>query len=71
MLDYFKHQANIDLTNALEPRAKNSRTYLGFHLDELTKVEQSRLLNLIYKKGLRLEDNGGYGVAVYYEKVTP
>lgn len=43
MLDCFKHQTNIDLTDVLESRVKNSRTYLGFHLDELTKTEQKPL----------------------------
>lgn len=69
MLDYFKHQINIDLTDVLEPRSKNSRTYLGFYLKKLSKTEQNRLLDLIYKRGLKMGDNGGLGNVIYYEKV--
>lgn len=70
MIAYFKHQINVDLTDVLEPKFKNSRTFLGFYLKKLSKTEQYRLLDLIYKRGLEMGSNGGLGDVIYYKKTT-
>lgn len=70
VIDFVKRQTGIDLSKVVEPRTSRSRTYLGVHLEDLTKNQQNevrRVLNA-YGRKTRIGDNGGYGYAIYYQK---
>lgn len=70
VIDFVKRQTGIDLSKVVEPRTARSRTYLGVHLEDLTRNQQNevrRVLNA-YGRKTRIGDNGGYGYAIYYQK---
>ena len=70
VIDFVKRQTGIDLSKVVEPRTSRSRTYLGVHLEDLTRNQQNevrRVLNA-YGRKTRIGDNGGYGYAIYYQK---
>ena len=69
IIDFVKHQTKIDLSKYIEEKTVRSRTYLGVHLEKLGINQRNEVMQLLkYKKGLRVEDNGGYGFAIYYKK---
>ena len=70
VIDFVKQQTNIDLSKVIEPRTSRSRTYLGVHLEDLTRNQQNEVRKVLnsYGKKTRIGDNGGYGYAIYYEK---
>ena len=70
MIDFVKKQTNIDLTKVLEPRTANSRTYLGVHLEDLSINQRNEVIRTLksYGRNTRIEDNGGLGYAIYYDK---
>lgn len=69
IIDFVKHQTKIDLSKYIEEKTVRSRTYLGVHLEKMSINDRNTVMQLLkYKKGLRVEDNGGYGFAIYYKK---
>lgn len=70
MIDFVKKQTNIDLTKVLEPREAKSRTYLGVHLEDLSRNQRNEVIRTLkrYGRNTRIEDNGGLGYAIYYDK---
>lgn len=71
MVAYIKKQTNIDVNKYIEPRTANSRTYLGVHLEDMSRNDSNAIRTLLqssYGNNLRIEYNGGYGYAIYYKK---
>ena len=68
MIAYIKEQTNIDVSNYIEERAGHPRIYLGVHLEKMPINERNTIKNLMYQKGVKFEDNGGFGSAIYYKK---
>lgn len=68
MISYIKEQTNIDISNYVEEKTSRSRTYWGVHLERMPINQKNTIKNLIAQKGVRIEDNGGYGNAIYYKK---
>lgn len=69
IIGFVKHQLKLDLSKYIEENAGHSRKYLGVHLEKLSINDRNAVMQLLkYKKGLRVEDNGGYGFAIYYKK---
>ena len=70
LVDYVKRQTNVDLSKVVEPRAGKPRTGLGVHLEDLTRSQQNAVRDALrsYGKNVRIEDNGGFGSFIYYEK---
>lgn len=68
MIDYIKEQTNIDVSKYVEKSTQKSRTYLGIHLEEMPINQRNTIKNLMYQKGVRVEENGGLGSAIYYKK---
>ncbi len=67
-LDSIKEQTNIDVSNYVEEKTSKSRTYLGVHLEKMPINQRNTIKRLMAQKGVRIEDNGGYGNAIYYKK---
>lgn len=70
MINYIRKQTNVDLNKVIEPREAKSRTYLGVHLEDLDRNQRNAVIKSLgsYGKNIRIEDNGGLGYAIYYEK---
>lgn len=69
IIDFVRHQLNIDLSPYLDEAAARSRTYLGVHLEKMCRSDRDKVMQLLrYKHGLRIEYNGGFGYALYYNK---
>lgn len=68
MISYIKEQTNIDISNYVEEKTSKSRTYLGVHLEKMPINQRNTIRTLMAQKGVRIEDNGGYGNAIYYKK---
>lgn len=68
MISYIKKQTNIDISNYIEEKTSKSRTYLGVHLEKMPINQKNTIKYLMAQKGVRIEDNGGYGNAIYYKK---
>jgi len=68
MIAYIKEQTNIDVSKYVEESTSKSRTYLGVHLEKMPINQKNTIRMLMAQKGVRIEDNGGYGNAIYYKK---
>ena len=70
LVDFVKKQTDIDLEKYIEPRAKNSRTGLSVHLEKIPRNGRMQVIDVLNKYGrkMRVEDNGGYGDFIYFEK---
>lgn len=70
VIDFVKRQTGIDLSKVIEPKTSRSRTYLGVHLENLTRNQQNEVRSVLnsYGRKTRIGDNGGYGYAIYYDK---
>lgn len=71
MIAYIKKQTNIDVSKYVEPKTSKSRTYLGVHLENMSRNDSNAIRTLLqssYGNNLRIEYNGGYGYAIYYKK---
>lgn len=68
IIEYVKKQINVDLSNVLEESVSKSRTYLGVHLENLNINQRNSVKHLLNKRGIKIEDNGGLGNAIYYER---
>lgn len=70
LIEFVKKQTNVDLSKYAEPRTASKRGFFGVHLDDMPKNDKTAVLDVLrkYGKNLRIESNGGYGDAIYYEK---
>lgn len=70
LVDYVKKQTNVDLSKVVEPRVNRPRTGLGVHLEDLTRSQQNAVRSALrsYGKNITIEDNGGFGSFIRYEK---
>jgi len=68
LFEYIKHQLNIDLSKVEEPKMSKSRTYAGVHLEDLSINERNAIKTILNKRNIKIENNGGYGYAIKYEK---
>ena len=70
LVDFVKKQTDIDLEKYIEPRAKNSRMGLSVHLEDIPKNGRRQVIDVLNKYGrkMRVEDNGGFGDFIYFEK---
>lgn len=65
--DRIQKQTGVDLKQYQETGhgLDKKRKYVSIHLEDATPVERQKVLDFIVKKGIRHEDNGGYGHAFY------
>lgn len=68
MVSFIKNQIGVDISKYIEDRAGHPRTYLGIHIEDMPKSEQTKLRNLMQKKGVRIGENGGLGYTLHYIK---
>ena len=70
LVDFVKKQTDIDLEKYIEPRAKNSRTGLSVHLEDIPRNGRRQVIDVLnqYGRKMRIEDNGGWGDFIYFEK---
>ena len=70
VINYVKHMTNIDLNNLIESNAGHPRSYLGVHLEKLSPSDQRQVREVLNNRNhnLKIEDNGGLGHVIYYEK---
>ena len=70
LVDFVKKQTDIDLEKYIEPRAKKSRTGLSVHLEDIPRNGRRQVIDVLnqYGRKMRVEDNGGYGDFIYFEK---
>ena len=68
MVSFIKQQVGVDITPYIEERAGHPRSYLGFHLEKMPKAEQTKVKYIAQKKGIRIENNGGFGSTLTYIK---
>lgn len=68
MTSFIKEQVGVDITPYIEERAGHPRSYLGVHLEDMPKAQETKVRNLMQKKGVRIEYNGGFGYTLTYIK---
>lgn len=70
LIDFVKKQTDIDLEKYIEPRSRNTRTGLSVHLEDIPRNGRSQVIDVLNKYGrkMRIEDNGGFGDFIYFEK---
>ena len=68
LVNYIKEQTNVNLEKAITEKQPKPRSFLNIDSRKLTTNEFNTVKSIVLKKTMRIESNGVYDYAIFYEK---